>query len=243
MPFRHREIADDLRQQITTGRLGPGERLASEPALAAHYAVSTGTLRRALALLQGEGLIDKFHGRGNFVRRPLRRFMYVGGWGTFDPWTAADASLRVTVRTATVPAQGLLASLLDVPTGSPLAEYVCVSHEGASPLGLARIYLPHDLAPVSLLDEEPSYQQTAKRFAVLSSSPTEVRESVCARHPTPDEVSALRISPTAAVLGITRTATDSAGRVVEAAFLAFPGDRTDAVFITHHAASERQSLS
>ncbi|MFE9848356.1 GntR family transcriptional regulator [Streptomyces sp. NPDC005576] len=241
MPFRHREIADDLRQQITTGRLGPGKRLSSEPALAAHYAVSTGTLRRALSVLQGEGLIEKFHGRGNYVRRPLRRFMYVGGWGTFDPWTAADASLRVTVRTAMVPAQGLLADLLDVPTGSPLAEFVCVSHEGASPLGLARIYLPHDLAPAGPLGEEPLYEQTAKRFAVLSSSPAEVRETVCARPPTPDEVSALRISPTATVLGITRTATDAVGRVVEAALLVFPGDRTDAVFITHHTAAERQS--
>ncbi|MFD6421476.1 GntR family transcriptional regulator [Streptomyces sp. NPDC060198] len=239
MPFRHREIADDLRQQITTGRIGPGERLAPEPALAARYAVSTGTLRRALSVLQGEGLIDKFHGRGNFVRRPLRRFMYVGGWGTFDPWTAADASPRVTVRTATVPAQGLLAGLLDVPNGTPLAEIVCVSHEGASPLGLARIYLPHDLAPTGLLGEEPSYEQTAKRFAVLSSSPAAVRETVRARPPTPDEVSALRISPTAAVLAITRTATNSAGRVVEAALLAFPGDRTDAVFLTHHATDGR----
>lgn len=241
MPFRHCEIADDLRQRITTGRLGPGERLSSEPTLAAQYAVSTGTLRRALAVLQAEGLIDKFHGRGNFVRRPLRRFMYVGGWGTFDPWTAADASLRVTVRMATVPAQGLLAGLLDVPTGSPLAEYVCVSHEGASPLGLARIYLPRDQGPADLLGEQPSYEQTTKRFAVLSPAPAEVRETICARPPTPDEVSALRISPTAAVLAITRTATDSAGRVVEAALLAFPGDRTDAVFITHHAAAERQS--
>lgn len=84
---RHHDIADDLRQQITTGRLQLGERLPSETALAERYAVSTVTLRHALAVLQGEGLLEKVHGKGNFVRRPLRKITYVGGWGTLDPWT------------------------------------------------------------------------------------------------------------------------------------------------------------
>jgi GntR family transcriptional regulator len=57
------------------------------------------TLRRALAVLQGEGLVEKIHGKGNFVCHPLRKIMYVGAWGTLDPWTAAEAALRVTVRT------------------------------------------------------------------------------------------------------------------------------------------------
>src|SRR5690606_19012731 len=56
VPRRHHDIADDLRHQITTGSIQPGERLPSEAGLAARYRVSTVTLRRALALLQGEGL-------------------------------------------------------------------------------------------------------------------------------------------------------------------------------------------
>jgi GntR family transcriptional regulator len=43
-----------------------------------------------------------------------------------------------------------------------------------------------------------------------------------------------------AVLAVTRIATDTAGRVVEAALLVFPGERADAVFTTHHATDERQ---
>lgn len=42
-----------------------------------------------------------------------------------------------------------------------------------------------------------------------------------------------------AVLAITRIATDTTGRVVEAALLAFPGDRVDAVFTAHHVLNER----
>ncbi|MGX5209917.1 GntR family transcriptional regulator [Streptomyces violaceus] len=237
---RHHEIAEDLRRQITTGRFRPGERLPSEAGLADCYKVSTVTLRRALAALQGEGLVEKIHGRGNFVRRPPLKIIYVGGWGTLDPWTAAETALSVTVHTNTVPAEGHLTTLLAVPTGSPLAEFFCISHEGESPHGLARIYIPRDLAPAGVLGDKSSWRETATRFAVLSSSPAVVRETATARPPSPDEASALRIGSAVAVLAITRIATDTTGRVVEAALLVFPGDRVDAVFTTHHVTDERQ---
>jgi GntR family transcriptional regulator len=238
---RHHDIADDLRQQITTGRIKPGERLPSEAGLADRYKVSTVTLRSALAVLQGEGLVEKIHGKGNFVRRSPRKVVYVGGWGTLDPWTAAEAALHVTVRSTTVQAQGHLATLLKVPTGSPLAEFVCISHEGESPHALARIYIPRDLAPAGMLDDEPSYREAVARFAVLSVPPAAVRETVRARPPTRDEASTLRTNSTASVLALTRVATDATGRVVEAALLVFPGDRVDAVFTTHHMTDERQT--
>lgn len=240
MPSRHHDIADDLRHQIKTGSIKPGERLPSEAGLAARYRVSTVTLRRALAVLQGEGLVEKIHGKGNYVRHPRRRIMYVGGWGTLDPWTAAEPTLRITVRSATVPASVHLKTLLKVPTGSPLAEYTCLSLEQGSPHGLARIYIPRDLAPACALDDS-ACREAATRFAVLGPTPATIRETVCARSPTPDEASALRIGTTTAVLAVTRIATDSGGRVIEAALLAFPGDRVDAVFTAHHVLDERQT--
>ncbi|WP_406735176.1 GntR family transcriptional regulator [Streptomyces sp. NBC_01108] len=241
VPSRHHDIADDLRHQITTGRIKPGERLPSEAGLASRYKVSTVTLRRALAVLQGEGLVEKIHGRGNFVRRPRRKIMYVGGWGTLDPWTATEPTVCVTVRSTTVPASAHLTTLLKVPTGSPLAEYSCLSLEQGSPHGLARIYIPRDLAPAEVLDDDSARREAITRFAVLGPSPATVRETACARSPAPDEASALRIGSTTAVLAITRIATDSTGRVIEAALLTFPGDRVDAVFTAHHVLDERQT--
>ncbi|MFF1741141.1 GntR family transcriptional regulator [Streptomyces mirabilis] len=241
VPSRHHDIADDLRHQITTGLIKPGERLASEAGLADRYQVSTVTLRSALAVLQAEGLVEKIHGKGNYVRRPLRKIMYVGGWGTLDPWTAAEPALRVTIRSNTVQAHGHLMTLLKVPAGSPLAEFSCISHAGESPHGLARIYIPRDLAPAGVLDDGSECQEAVTRFALLGPPPAVVRETVCARPPTPDEAAALRIGSTPPVLAITRVATDSTGRVVEAALLVFPGDRIDAVFTTHHMTDERQT--
>ncbi|CAM5631356.1 GntR family transcriptional regulator OS=Streptomyces tendae OX=1932 GN=GUR47_21500 PE=4 SV=1 [Streptomyces tendae] len=71
--------------------------------------------------------------------------------------------------------------------------------------------------------------------------PAAVRETVCARLPTPDEATTLRANSTAPVLAITRVATDATGRVVEAALLVFPGDRVDAVLTTRHMTDERQT--
>lgn len=239
MPSRHHGIADDLRHQITTGRIKPGERLPSESGLAGRYKVSTATLRSALAVLQGEGLVEKIHGKGNFVRRPPRKITYVGGWGTLDPRTAADADLRVTVRTTATVASGELAALLRVPTGSLLTEFLCLSHEGESPHSLARIYIPHDLVPRSAPGVPSPSARAEASFTAPIPPPAEVRETVSARLPTPDEATTLRINSAAAVLTIARVAADTAGRVIEAALLVFPGDRVDAVFTTHHTPDER----
>ncbi|MFF5615699.1 GntR family transcriptional regulator [Streptomyces albidoflavus] len=240
MTSRRLVVADDLRRHITTGRIGPGERLPSESALANRYKVSTATLRSALAMLQGEGLVEKIHGRGNFVRRPLRKVTYVGGRGTLDPRAAADVDLRVTVRTTVLPARGHLTALLKVDDGSPLTEFLRLSYEGESPHSLARVYVPRDLTPTTALSNRSSDAWAEAAFSVPDPPPAEVHETVSARLPTPDEASTLRISTALAVLAIRRIAADNAGRVIEAALLVFPGDRVDAVFSTHHVIEERQ---
>ncbi|WP_435969571.1 GntR family transcriptional regulator [Streptomyces sp. Qhu_M48] len=214
MPSLRHTIADDLRTQITTGHLSAGARLPSEPMLAAQYKVSTPTLRNALALLQAEGLIEKIHGKGNFVRHPLRRLTYTGGRLTPDP------DLHVTIRTTNLRARGDLIPLLGVPSRTPLTEFLCLTHQGKSPHSLARIYVPQDLAPA---------QRPWHRSGVEES-----RDQISARHPTPEEATTLRISSTLAVLAITRVSTDTTGRVVEAARLVLPSDRAEALFVTHY---------
>ncbi|MFJ4014506.1 GntR family transcriptional regulator [Streptomyces sp. NPDC090026] len=240
-------IADDLRSQITTGQLQAAQRLPSEAELATRYGVSTATLRNALGILQAEGLVEKIHGRGNFVRRPLRRTTYVGGWGTLDPRTAADAAQRVTIRTTkTADTSEHPAALLARPAGTVLTEILCITYDGEVPHGLARTCIPHDTASppdaLGLVADNAPHQGPAARFAVLTPPPAEVRETVCSRLPTPDEASTLHIRPTTTVLVITRTTTDAAGLTVEAAQLVFPADRVNAVFTSHllDNADERQ---
>ncbi|MFF0117599.1 GntR family transcriptional regulator [Streptomyces prasinus] len=239
VPSRRDAIADDLRDQIVTGRLKPGERLPSEAHLAAQYMVSTPTLRNALAVLQAEGLVEKTHGKGNFVRRPLHRITYVGGRRTPDVHRTDLAPLNVTIRTTRVRARGHLAALLKMPTGSPLTEILCLGHEDERPHSLARIYVPCDLVQAAVLCDSLPYEAVVTRLTELRPPPAEVREEISVRLPTREEASTLQISSALAVLAVTRQTADIAGRVIEAAFLVLPGDRADAVFTTHYVIDER----
>ncbi|MFI0711693.1 GntR family transcriptional regulator [Streptomyces inhibens] len=241
MPSRRHAIADDIRGKISSGRIKAGERLPSEAQLAADYAVSTATLRNALSVLHGEGLIEKIHGKGNFVRQPLRRITYLGGGLSARTKPSTDSALRVSVRTTNLQAHGQLISLLGVSASSPLTEFLCLSHQGKSPHSLARIYVPHELAPTDVPAESRCYEGVEAKLAELRPPLAEVRERVTARPSTPEEATALRISSALAVLAITRVATDRTGRVVEAALLVLPGDRADALFITNHVTHEGTS--
>jgi GntR family transcriptional regulator len=60
-------IAEHLTIEIGTGRLSSGDRLPTERALAARYAVSMMTLRKALSVVTDRGLIERRHGSGNYV--------------------------------------------------------------------------------------------------------------------------------------------------------------------------------
>ncbi|MFH9224523.1 GntR family transcriptional regulator [Streptomyces lydicus] len=241
MPSRRHAIADDIRTKISTGRIKAGERLPSEAQLASGYAVSTATLRGALAVLHGEGLVEKIHGKGNFVRYPLRRITYIGGGRAPRREPSADSALRVSVRTTNLQAHGQLIGLLGVSAKSPLTELLCLSHQGKSPHSLARIYVPRDLSPTDVPAELHCYEGVEAKLAELRPPLAEVRERISARPPTPEEATTLRISSAMAVLAITRVAADRTGRVVEAALLVLPGDRADALFTTHHMTHERTS--
>ncbi|AVS86112.1 GntR family transcriptional regulator, partial [Paracidovorax avenae] len=65
---RYAALAETLRRRVVRGEWPPGSALPAEQALAAEHGVALGTLRRALELLVEQGLIERIHGRGTFVR-------------------------------------------------------------------------------------------------------------------------------------------------------------------------------
>jgi integrase len=64
----YESIAADLRAQIMSGELQPGDTLPTVVQLAAEHTVAAGTAHRAMALLQAEGLINVARGRRATVR-------------------------------------------------------------------------------------------------------------------------------------------------------------------------------
>jgi len=63
-----RQLADLLRNRITSGDLAPGSPLPSELRLAQEYGLSRTSVRQAMALLRSEGLVIVEPPRGTFVR-------------------------------------------------------------------------------------------------------------------------------------------------------------------------------
>jgi GntR family transcriptional regulator len=68
---RYRRLADALAARVRAGEWPPGTALPAESRLASDAGVALGTLRAALADLEREGLVERRHGRGTFVRAGL----------------------------------------------------------------------------------------------------------------------------------------------------------------------------
>ena len=82
----YRTIAEDLRRQIETGQLRPGEQLKTEIELRDKYSASRNTIRDAIKLLVTRGLIETRPGQGTFVVETIVPFLTTL---TGDPATAS----------------------------------------------------------------------------------------------------------------------------------------------------------
>ena len=63
-------VAERLKEMILSGDVQPGDRIPNEATLCAHFGVSRITIREALQMLLGLGLVESTRGRGTFVREP-----------------------------------------------------------------------------------------------------------------------------------------------------------------------------
>ena len=69
----YQQLASQLRQQITTGKLRPRDALPSITTLTEETGLAIGTVRKAVAVLVDEGLAYTVPGRGTFVAEQGRR--------------------------------------------------------------------------------------------------------------------------------------------------------------------------
>ena len=108
-------VADELRRQIATGRLKPGDKLQPESVLQSEFAISRPTMREALRLLEAESLITIRRGKHGGARvssidlgsvsRQVGTFLQVEGTTLPDVWFARTV--------LEPPAAGLLAAHRD----------------------------------------------------------------------------------------------------------------------------------
>jgi GntR family transcriptional regulator len=71
----YRQIAEDLRHQIESGKLQPGQQLRTELELREHYGASRNTVRDAIKWLINLGLVETRPGQGTFVVQKIDPFV------------------------------------------------------------------------------------------------------------------------------------------------------------------------
>ena len=83
----YRQIAEDLRAQIESGGLEPGQQLQTELELREHYGASRNTVRDAIKWLTNLGLVETRPGQGTFVTQKINPYITTltgdphTGWG------------------------------------------------------------------------------------------------------------------------------------------------------------------
>jgi GntR family transcriptional regulator len=227
---RYQQIADRLRDQITNGVFGPGERLPSEPDLIEEYQASRNTVRLAIALLTNQGLVVTRQGLGTFVQQPTRPFTALlsrvnvpAGGHPGDPALAgvqhADASLPVVGAAANQPerarsvvvetaeASNSVAASLDIKPGDPVIVRRSQRYLGEVPWLLVASFFPMDLARGSALEQAGAIEQgSIKLLADLGYPQQGFRDEIAARMPDAREFRFFGLTTGTPVIVVGRTA-------------------------------------
>lgn len=85
----YRQITDQVRLGVTTGRLAVGDQLPSVRALAEELVVNPNTVARAYGDLLREGLLESRAGRGVFITRKRKIYSRAEGWRRLEPLLSA----------------------------------------------------------------------------------------------------------------------------------------------------------
>ncbi|MGW3612542.1 GntR family transcriptional regulator [Micromonospora sp. NPDC005163] len=250
-------IAADWREKIHSGELAPEFKLPNEQTLKADYEVSLPVVRQALDALEAEGLVDRRHGRGTFVRAPRQRVRRsperyqwekdrarlpesqrrrTGATERDTGLTMQDLEFSAEYRT--VPATVELGRLFSVPVGAKMLErvYRTGSRRENAPLSLNTSYMVYDVVAENpaLLDahNEPWPGGTQNQLLSIGIELDRIVDEITARPPGPEEAEALRLPPGVSVLILRKISIDTSDCVVEVSNVVLPGDRTEFVYTT-----------
>lgn len=242
-----RTIAEDLRNQIDSGTLAPGDKLPSERELASRYGTARNTAREAIRLLSNAGLVSSEQGRGSFVRpaTPLIRL----GNDRYSPKYRESGLSPFPLECAKQGKTGRF-EVLSIDRIQPppeVAERLGVSPKTMSvlrrenvfyadddPMHRVTTYIPWSIAKGTglLQDDVPHPYGIHGVLEEQGHKMTRLQEEVTARMPRPEERRYLRLGPGVPIIDVLHTSIDQDGQPYELTRFVMRGDRTGLLYDT-----------
>jgi GntR family transcriptional regulator len=220
---KYQQIADRLRAQIGSGALEPGQRLPSEPDLAAEHDASRNTVRLAIAVLINQGLVVSRQGLGTFVLEPTKPFTALLSRIHAPPSEqhtslalpvvspAADDSEMVRLIVETGSASPSVAEKLDLAAGDPVVIRRSQYFIGDVPWQLINSYYPNDLAKGTALEQASEIESGSIGLLSDLGYPQQgFVDEIGARMPNAREFDFFKLASGTPVIVVTRTSYSTA---------------------------------
>lgn len=231
-----RSIAADLRRQIRSGELRPGQALPTSRELADQYGVTTKTVSAGIDQLKLEGLVVGEQGGRRRVRsrRPitwnLTRFergrrrdsVAMDDWSTAIKEAGREPEQIVTVSTEDPSEE--IASWLQLEPGEQVVRRTRMRTVDGQPFQLSTSYFPASIALGTPLLEDRDVSMPGGILHAIGHPQQHIRDEITIRMPDPEESEQLALPPGTPVAQHVRIGYGQVGPVRVMVTIA-PGDR------------------
>ncbi|TDC45048.1 GntR family transcriptional regulator [Actinomadura sp. KC345] len=205
-------IAGEYARRIRGGQLPPGTQLPSYAEIAQQNGVSDIVVRKALELLQSQGLVRSVRRRGIFVadRPNLVRVSPERQMETAEQsfQNESDQQIQVERETKQIPATSELAEALGVLAGEEICQVITRATEDGRPISISDTYHPFDSTGIS----EAAF----------------LEETLSDQLPSAMHAEWLRITPGDLVKTVHQRFVSADNRIVMISDVSYPRDRYDA---------------
>ncbi|MFI2003002.1 GntR family transcriptional regulator [Streptomyces sp. NPDC020330] len=231
----HERIAADLRDDIMSGNVAPGDSLPSTAQLKERFGAANATVQKALQLLKGEHLVVGRAGASVTVRehrqRTIRPAAYMAPSASGEPyrWLTEAANSGTRARstlldvTETEPPADIVDALALPPGGSAILRHQLLSIDD-EPAELVASYYPLDIAEGTAITEFRRIPGgTPTLLASLGYPPRLSVDRVSARVATQEQYRLLRLPGDVPVLRTLRVVFSDDDRPIEATVMVKAG--------------------
>ena len=231
------QIADDLRERISDGRLKPDDKLPTEAKLQEEYTASRETVRKALSILINEGLVISARPQGHFVRRrqpmvfrpqaEFRKRPYTPEMDAFmTEFSAEGREPRQEIEVSIVEPPEDVAKRLQLKPGELTAVRKRVRYLEGEPFNINDSYYPLDIVRDSeIMRPEDIARGANEVLAELGYRQVRALDELYVRMPTPEWTRRLELVLGTPVAYYITTGFTEEGMPVRAVLSVLPGDR------------------